>query len=74
MATVFNALHGVNEYGEEITYRLNGSIDVKGFPEVGLQEHVRAHGKRAARRHGRRAFAWRTLRDTSTTILTMLPR
>ncbi len=37
MATVFNALHGVNEYGEEITYRLNGSINVKGFPEVGLK-------------------------------------
>jgi len=37
MATVFNALHGVNEYGEEITYRLNGTIDVKGFPEVGLR-------------------------------------
>src|SRR6202040_3374787 len=37
MATVFNALHGVNEYGEEITYHLNGSIDVKGFPEVALK-------------------------------------
>jgi len=37
MATVFNALHGVNEYGEEITYRLNGSIGVKGFPEVALK-------------------------------------
>jgi hypothetical protein len=37
MATVYNALHGVNEYGEEITYRMNGSIDVKGFPEVGLR-------------------------------------
>src|SRR5215831_19188351 len=37
MATVFNALHGMNEYGEEITYRLNGSIDVKGFPEVSLK-------------------------------------
>ncbi|HTS35486.1 MAG TPA: SpoIVB peptidase S55 domain-containing protein [Candidatus Solibacter sp.] len=37
MATVFNALHGVNDYGEEITYRLNGAIDVKGFPEVGLK-------------------------------------
>jgi hypothetical protein len=37
MATVYNALHGVNEYGEEITYRLNGSINVKGFPEVGLK-------------------------------------
>jgi hypothetical protein len=37
MATVFNALHGVNEFGEEITYRLTGSINVKGFPEVGLR-------------------------------------
>src|SRR5246127_2122362 len=37
MATVFNALHGVKEYGEEITYRLNASINVKGFPEVGLR-------------------------------------
>jgi hypothetical protein len=37
MATVFNALHGVNEYGEEITYRLNGSISVQGYPAVQLQ-------------------------------------
>jgi len=37
MATVFNALKGVNQYGEEITYRLNGAIDVKGFPTVGLR-------------------------------------
>ena len=37
MATVYNALHGVNEYGEEITYRLSGSINVRGFPEVGLK-------------------------------------
>jgi SpoIVB peptidase S55 len=36
MATVYNALHGVNEYGEEITYRMNGSIGVQGFPEVQL--------------------------------------
>src|SRR5258708_23690359 len=34
MVTVFNALHGVNEFGEEITYRLAGSIGVKGFPLV----------------------------------------
>jgi hypothetical protein len=37
MVTVFNALHGVNEYGEEITYRLHGAINVKGFPEVALK-------------------------------------
>ena len=37
MATVFNALHGVNEYGEETTYRLSGHISVDGYPDVTLQ-------------------------------------
>jgi hypothetical protein len=37
MVTVFNALHGVNEFGEEITYRLTGSIGVKGFPDVTMR-------------------------------------
>ena len=37
MVKVFNALHGVNEFGEEITYRLAGSIGVKGFPEVTMR-------------------------------------
>ncbi len=37
MVTVFNALHGVNEFGEESTYRLAGGIEVKGFPEVALR-------------------------------------
>jgi hypothetical protein len=37
MVTVYNALHGVNEFGEEITYRLTGSIGVKGFPEVTMR-------------------------------------
>ena len=37
MATVFNALHGVNEYGEETTYRMNGSISVDGYPAVTMQ-------------------------------------
>ena len=37
MVTVFNALHGVNEFGEESTYRLAGDIEVKGFPEVALR-------------------------------------
>src|SRR6202522_2677792 len=38
MATVFNALHGVNEYGEETTYRMNGSISVDGYPDVPMQD------------------------------------
>jgi hypothetical protein len=37
MATVFNALHGVNEYGEEITYRMKGDIQVAGYSSVEMQ-------------------------------------
>jgi hypothetical protein len=37
MATVFNALRGMNEYGEEVTYRMNGDITVEGYPRVTLQ-------------------------------------
>lgn len=37
MATIFNALHGVNEYGDETTYRMSGAINVEGFPQVSLQ-------------------------------------
>jgi len=36
--TVYNALHGVNEYGEETTYAMKGAISVAGFPEVKLQD------------------------------------
>ena len=37
MATVFNALHGTNDYGEDITYRMNGLLSVKGYPDVTLR-------------------------------------
>jgi len=37
MATVFSALQGVNEAGEDLTYRMNGRISVSGYPEVRLQ-------------------------------------
>jgi hypothetical protein len=36
--TVYNALHGVNEYGDETTYTMAGAISVQGFPEVKLQD------------------------------------
>src|SRR6266699_2488119 len=36
--TVFNALHGVNEYGDQTTYAMKGGISVDGFPEVKLQD------------------------------------
>jgi hypothetical protein len=38
MATAFSALQGLNEYGEDITYRFNGQIEVDGFPDVNLQD------------------------------------
>ena len=34
MATVFNALQGMNQYGEETTYLMNGHIQVNGYPAV----------------------------------------
>jgi len=37
MATVFNALHSTNDYGEDITYRMNGKLSVKGYPDVTLR-------------------------------------
>jgi len=37
MATAYNALHGVNEYGEETTYRLDGHITVKGYPDIDVK-------------------------------------
>jgi hypothetical protein len=36
--TVFNALHGVNEYGDQTTYAMKGGISVEGFPQVKLQD------------------------------------
>jgi hypothetical protein len=36
--TVYNALHGVNEYGDETTYAMKGAISVGGFPEVKLED------------------------------------
>ncbi len=40
MATVFNALHGTNEYGEDITYRMNGSAQREGIPRRHPAQHV----------------------------------
>src|SRR5258705_8285118 len=37
MASVFNSLQGVNEYGEETTFRVNGKIGVAGYPDVAVQ-------------------------------------
>jgi hypothetical protein len=36
MATAYSALQGLNEYGENLTYRFNGQIQVDGFPQVNM--------------------------------------
>jgi SpoIVB peptidase S55 len=38
MATAYSALQGLNEYGEDVTYRFNGQIKVGGFPLVNMQD------------------------------------
>ena len=37
MATVFNAIQGINEYGEDTTYRLTGDISVLGYPKLSVK-------------------------------------
>jgi len=37
MATVFNAIQGMNEYGEDTTYRLQGGISVGGYPRLSVK-------------------------------------
>ena len=34
MTTVFQALQTQNQYGDQVTYRMNGNIAVNGFPDV----------------------------------------
>ena len=34
MTTVFQALQSQNQYGDQVTYRMNGDIAVNGFPDV----------------------------------------
>ncbi len=36
MATVFNAIQGMNEYGEDTTFRVNGNISVAGYPKLDI--------------------------------------
>ena len=42
MATVFNAIQGMNEYGEDTTYRLAGRYFGAGLSQAQREEHVRA--------------------------------
>jgi hypothetical protein len=37
-AAVYNAIQGTNEYGEDTTFRVNGSINIAGFSKVTLND------------------------------------
>src|SRR6266568_5308382 len=34
MSSVYNAIQGINEYGEDTTFRVSGAISVAGFPKL----------------------------------------
>ncbi len=36
MTAIYNAVQGMNDYGEDTTYRVNGTIAVAGFPKLSL--------------------------------------
>jgi len=36
MSTVYNAILGINEYGEDTTFRVKGDINVAGYPELSI--------------------------------------
>ena len=59
MATVFNALHGVNEYGEETTYRMNWEHQRGRVPGRHHAGYVRRRRWRAAGSHASRLRAGR---------------
>ncbi|MGH9532521.1 MAG: SpoIVB peptidase S55 domain-containing protein [Terriglobales bacterium] len=51
MATVYNALRGANEYGEDVSFRMNASIRVQGYPEV-VMEDIFAPGESGPTAYG----------------------
>ncbi|HEU5401910.1 MAG TPA: SpoIVB peptidase S55 domain-containing protein [Terriglobales bacterium] len=36
MSTVYSTIQGINEYGEDTTFRVEGSVDVAGYPKLEL--------------------------------------
>ncbi len=34
MSTVYSAIQGINEYGEDTTFRVQGEVDVAGYPKL----------------------------------------
>ena len=69
MVTVFNALHGVNEFGEEITYRLTGQHRRQGISCGHDAQHVRARQRVRSPRLCRPRFLWVNASSASMTIL-----
>ena len=62
MATLFNTLHGVNEYGEDATYRMSGRISVGGYPDVTVDNMFTTLDGGQSPAHPGRAFSRRSFR------------
>ena len=52
MATVFNALQGMNEYGEDTTYPADRQHPVQGYPKLGVQNMYAPVGRRTPTAYG----------------------
>jgi hypothetical protein len=37
MVTLFNSIAGLNDFAEEVTYRLSGKVELDGYPNLSLQ-------------------------------------
>jgi hypothetical protein len=58
MLAFFNTLYRTNAYGEEVTYRVNGSIQLDGFPDVKLNNLYPNSGGRGRMRGPMGLSAW----------------
>ena len=38
MASIYNAIQGTNEYGDDTTFRVSGSINITGYPKLTLND------------------------------------
>ena len=52
MLTLFNSLQQMNEYADEMTYRMSGNVEMDGAPEHQRVDHARAQRNAGAAADG----------------------
>ena len=55
MLTLFNSLQQMNEYADEMTYRMSGDVVMDGTPDIQRVDHARAQRDCPCRRR----WCWR---------------